>query len=144
VARTYKRRRAAWSADEIVAKLREWHELYGDIPSAADWNASDTRRAAGHHSRLARRWLARLRRFEDGEWPWTGSVHKRFGSWNAAIRAAGFEPRAATRPPRDPVERGTGQQLAKLADRAARAEGEDRRRLLLEVAERALALADDL
>jgi hypothetical protein len=39
---------------------------------------------------------ARARRFEDadGRWPWMTLVHDRFGSWNDAIEAAGFTPRA--------------------------------------------------
>lgn len=33
-------------------------------------------------------------RFEaDGCWPWNFTVRERFGTWNAAIAAAGFEPR---------------------------------------------------
>jgi hypothetical protein len=40
--------------------------------------------------------LERAARFDsDTHWPWFSMVVRVFGSWNAAIEAAGFAPRAA-------------------------------------------------
>jgi hypothetical protein len=96
--RGYRKRRLKWTREDVVKKIKEWKTIYGDIPSAVDWNASDTRRASEHHAGLAAHWLERLRRFESGEWPWTGTVYKLFGGWNNAIEEAGFDPRPAVRP----------------------------------------------
>src|SRR5690349_9406970 len=99
----YTKRRTKWTEEEVIAKIKEWHDLYGDFPAATDWNSSDTRRAARHHAELTRNWLTRVRRFESGEWPWTGTVYKLFGGWNKAIEAAGFDPRPAVAQGRQPA-----------------------------------------
>jgi hypothetical protein len=69
----------------VTAKFREWAELYGGPPAGPDW---DPWRARNLHDE------ARARRFEVGDWPCTSSVYEVFGSWGAAMIAAGFEPRA--------------------------------------------------
>jgi transcriptional regulator with XRE-family HTH domain len=54
----------------IIDSIQRWADEHGGVPpSAGDWNT----------------------RHEDG-WPWTGSVQGIFGSFNAGIQAAGFEP----------------------------------------------------
>ncbi len=76
-----------WTNAIIVDRIREWHTLYGSPPAMADW---DSWKAANrlHDSE-------RTRRFEeaDGYWPGAMTLVGRFGSWNAAIEAAGFESR---------------------------------------------------
>src|SRR3982750_607812 len=78
------RRVTRWSRESIIEKVREWNELYGEPPCSADWTPS-----------LAR-WRAqewRAERYRDGAWPSTNAVKRPFGgSFDAAVRAAGFVP----------------------------------------------------
>lgn len=74
--------RREWNRGEIIAAILYWNIKYGRPPSAADWNVAERR---GNHE-------ARLARFYDGWWPHVNTVRHHFGSWNAAIKAAGFEP----------------------------------------------------
>lgn len=84
------RPRARWGpvkearAEEIIAAIRRWHELYGEVPTLADWEPSRARRQ-GHEWR-AERW-------EAGDWPSTRMVRNHFGTMAAAIRAANLTPR---------------------------------------------------
>lgn len=87
----YKKRRHVWTRDEVIEKLREWQEAYGEPPSATDWNGSDTLAASRRSAERSRAWAERHRRFVEGEWPWNGTVAKLFGSWNNALNAAGLE-----------------------------------------------------
>jgi hypothetical protein len=73
-----------FTAEEIVGNVREWTEHYGTPPATNDWEPSRAP-AAGQDSRA--------RRFDDGDWPSVGMVRRQFGTFNEAIRAAGFEPR---------------------------------------------------
>ena len=80
--------RKVWTREACVAAIQEWAEKYGEPPGAADWDPWQARHVLHDE--------ARAQRFEEagGCRPWTTSVVEAFGSWNAAIRAAGFEPRA--------------------------------------------------
>ena len=78
---------SVWSRDVIVARIREWAVRYGEAPAMPDWNP--------WHARNVMRDLGRAERFEaTTHWPHITSVVYHFGSWNAAIKAAGFTPRA--------------------------------------------------
>src|SRR5690242_10893341 len=74
-----------WTRETIITKIREWNDRYGEPPSSADWNPS-----------LAR-WRAqewRAERYREGDWPSTNAAKRPFGgSFAAAVRAAGLEPR---------------------------------------------------
>src|SRR3954465_14878330 len=78
------RRIRRWTRDTIIEKIREWEARYGEPPCSADWNPS-----------LAR-WRAqewRIERYQEGLWPSTNAVKRPFGgSFDAAVRAAGFVP----------------------------------------------------
>jgi len=78
------RRVARWSCEAIIEKIVDWNGRYGEPPCSADWNPS-----------LAR-WRAqewRAERYYEGAWPSTNAVKRAFGgSFDAAIRAAGFAP----------------------------------------------------
>jgi hypothetical protein len=80
-----RRRVTRWTRELIIEKIREWEARYGEPPCSADWNPS-----------LAR-WRAqdwRAERYRDGVWPSTNAAKRPFGgSFDAAVRAAGFEPR---------------------------------------------------
>lgn len=80
-------KRTVWTREAIVRAIREWAELYGEPPAMPDWSPSSARHL-GNPER-AERFLS-----ANGRWPWATKVHQRFGSWNAALEAAGFKPRA--------------------------------------------------
>lgn len=63
---------AVWTRDAIVLCIQEWADEHGGVPPAA----CDFLRA----------------RAADLPVPSVNNVQRRFGSWNEAIRAAGFEP----------------------------------------------------
>lgn len=58
-----------WTREEVVEAIYRWAFLHGEIPQARDWVTS-----------------------VDG-FPTESWVRKLFGTWNAAIVAAGYEPR---------------------------------------------------
>ena len=72
------RSRPAWTRHEILAAIRAWAHETGRPPSSTDWNAP-----RGQESKWRR---------ERARWPGGRLVSARFGSWDAAIVAAGFEP----------------------------------------------------
>jgi hypothetical protein len=79
------RRVRRWNRELIIEKILEWDARYGEPPCSADWNPS-----------LAR-WRAqewRVERYRDGVWPSTNAAKRPFGgSFDAAVLAAGLEPR---------------------------------------------------
>ena len=80
-----KRRRKA-TRRRLLADMREWERRVGQPPSAGDWDSNVRRRSA---------WRAERYASTGRRWPTSANVLQRFGSWNAAIRAAGFAPRPA-------------------------------------------------
>jgi hypothetical protein len=79
-------RRPTYTREQIIDALQRWTALYGAPPARADWEPARARRM-GHEWRVAR--------FRTGEWPSTRMVCRWFGTFNAAIEAAGFEPNRA-------------------------------------------------
>ena len=86
-ARTTHRRRGrhVHTEAELIAALRAWAVEHGEPPRAIDWDPARARRLPGHA------W--RADRFEAGVWPTARMLTKRFGTFNAAVAAAGFKPR---------------------------------------------------
>jgi hypothetical protein len=82
-------------ADEMVAAIRRWHELYGEAPTLADWEPSRARDRG-------QEW--RIDRYESGEWPSTRMVRNHFGTMSAAIVAAGLSPRRRPTRVRRPLQ----------------------------------------
>jgi hypothetical protein len=82
--------RPRFTSQQILTKIREWEASHGSPPTTKDWEPSRA---------LATGQPWRAKRFAEGEWPSLGMVQRRFGTFNAAIREAGFEPR----PPRAPT-----------------------------------------
>lgn len=68
--------RRRWDRDEVIEALERWAALEGQAPSSEAWLGG---RYA--HGRWAR---------EYPQWPSTGVVSSRFGSWNVALVAAGL------------------------------------------------------
>jgi len=84
------RSRPRFTSEEILSKIRAWEASYGSPPTTKDWEPSRA---------LATGQPWRAERFAEGHWPSLGMVQRRFGTFNDAIRQAGFEPR----PPRAPI-----------------------------------------
>jgi hypothetical protein len=125
------RRVRRWTRELIIEKILEWEARYGEPPCSADWNPS-----------LAR-WRAqewRAERYREGLWPSTNAAKRPFdGSFDAAIRAAGLEPR------RPGPKRASGEAAPAVAPRQAPTTEPDRvRRAEARAAalERALLVAE--
>ncbi len=75
-----------WTQDRIIDAIRTWADEHdGEPPAIPDWSPNQARRLGDDQ---------RATRFEnDPRFPWFSVVIYAFGSWNNAIRAAGFEPR---------------------------------------------------
>lgn len=101
------RHRRVWSRELILDRIREWAGLYGEPPATADWNPTQARLSGDEQ---------RARRFElaGGHWPHHTTAVRVFGGWSAAIREAGFEPRAP--------HGGSGNELRRRARRLSDAE----------------------
>ena len=65
----------------VVRALRWWNETHDRPPGAMQWSTTAERERAGA-----------LVVFEGRRLPYTSEVLRDFGSWNAAIRAAGLRP----------------------------------------------------
>jgi len=68
-------RRIYWTAELVIDAALAWKQAYGRPPSAEQWRKVGTNPILPHPSLKA--------------------VERRFGSWNAFMAAAGFEPRPA-------------------------------------------------
>lgn len=79
-----------WTPERIIEAIRYWNAKYGEPPAVADWDTLLPRRM--HDPERAARYK---REQEAGKVPSCRVVYNKFPSWNAAIQAAGFEPRAA-------------------------------------------------
>lgn len=79
--------REIWPKKRIIHAIQEWAAIHGEPPGIADWNSTQAR-ALGDEKRAVY--------FEQNKdiWPWFSHVVRKFGSWNTAIEAAGFTPRA--------------------------------------------------
>lgn len=66
-----------WTREAIVEAIQTWAEQHGRLPAAHEWTVRGTA-SKGFPSSTACQYV--------------------FGSWNAAIEAAGFEPRRTGRP----------------------------------------------
>jgi len=81
-----RRRTGPYTCEQITAAILSWSAQFGAPPTTTDWEPSRA-------TRLGQEW--RAERFYSGEWPTTKVVQARFGSFNAAIAAAGRTPRRA-------------------------------------------------
>jgi DNA-binding CsgD family transcriptional regulator len=98
-----------WTAERIVAALKDWTRLVGSPPRSYEW-APSSARVLRRESPRSRLWAARHPR-----WPSTATVARHFGTWNAALSAAGLPLR---RPPAAPAS--GREERIELAQRLAR------------------------
>lgn len=77
-----------WTTEAIIRAIQEWADEHGEPPAMPDWDSWQSRNLLADHERAERR------DSEGNRWPWPTAVVRAFGSWNAGVRAAGFEPRA--------------------------------------------------
>lgn len=77
-----------WPRAAVLEAIRAWAAEHGEPPAIADW-CPTMARSTLHDEERARRW-----ELADGTWPHFQTVCRRFGTWSAAIEAAGFTPRA--------------------------------------------------
>jgi hypothetical protein len=137
----YTKRTAKWTEQECIDAAHRWQEAFGAPPAAADWNPSDARRNARTSLARAQHWAGRVARFESGEWPWTGTVWKLFGGWNAFIAAAGFTPRTSERVSFSEAPQSTRELVPMLQTIVSLDSGPSRKVALIELAEAAIQLA---
>jgi transposase len=72
---------------EILDKVREWVRLFGAPPTSTDWSICNARLSC------AGPLLDQIEERHEGHtWPAVETVVTQFGTWNAAISAAGFTP----------------------------------------------------
>jgi Homing endonuclease associated repeat len=81
-------RSARFCQEEIIARVQDWARVHGEPPTIRDWDPSRARRSG-------QEW--RAERFEAGAWPSVGMVRRKFGTFNAAVQAAGLAPRQGPR-----------------------------------------------
>jgi hypothetical protein len=74
-----RRRERAWTQTEIVEALRAWTAEIGVPPTTSEWESGE---------RASLKWKA-----ERDRWPSAQLVRSRFGSWDTALRAAGYRAR---------------------------------------------------
>lgn len=129
----------ARSDEQIIERVHLWARVMGTPPTKTDWDGPKLRRLAQRAADNLTAAVARVHRFETGDWPSEASVRERFGSVNAALVQAGYPPVPTGRPARTaaPQRRvGTGElALGRYFDavRDARAAGDATRlRLALE------------
>jgi hypothetical protein len=76
----FQRANAIWNRERVITSIREFAETYGRPPRVTDFSKAHAA-AAGHAGRVP-----------EGHWPAIDIVQRCCGSWNEAVRAAGFEP----------------------------------------------------
>lgn len=89
----YQHEQRRWTPQAIVRAIHEWAAEHGEPPAATDWKADMKRCRRDRPARDAERF------------PADKTVQAVFGTWNAAIRAAGYTPRRTGhygRPGEDP------------------------------------------
>ena len=78
---------SSWTPEAIIERIHEWHRRFGHPPAASDWAPALAARRTGDRTSIE------IFRAAGGYWPSTKVVTRTFGSWSAALAAAGVEPR---------------------------------------------------
>jgi len=77
-----------YSRAELLDAMRRWSRLYGCAPVRTDWDPVRARQRCDPDLVAVK-----VERYRSGQWPSADSVRNRFGSFGAAIAAAGLHPR---------------------------------------------------
>jgi hypothetical protein len=77
-----------YSSAELLDAIRRWTHLYGSAPARIDWDPSRARKRCDPDVAAAK-----LERYRAGQWPSAATLRSHFGSFSAALDAAGVEPR---------------------------------------------------
>jgi hypothetical protein len=88
-----------YTDEQILARIKLWAELLGSPPTKADWNVARLKQLEATARGTIERHLRRIALYQLGDFPSETTVRDRFGSMNAAIVMAGYEPRPTGRPP---------------------------------------------
>jgi hypothetical protein len=89
-------------------------EEFGAPPTSTEWEVGKPAKYAEAALAKARLWHEKAARFDAASYPSNDTVRRFFGSFNAALEAAGFESRPPGRTPRELTER----QVARLRARS--------------------------
>lgn len=76
----------SWDSERIVVAIREWERETGIAPRSYEWCPAGAR-SAGYLGPELSKWEREHPRF-----PGNTTVYRYFGSWGAALEAAGFKP----------------------------------------------------
>jgi hypothetical protein len=93
----------------VIEAIRAWVLTFGEPPAISDWGGGGHARTPERITRYRRLHAGFRRNAAAGRIPSAKTVTDKFGSWNAAIEAAGFTPRSssgASRPLRTHCIRG--------------------------------------
>lgn len=80
-----------FTSEEVLEAIRLWARIHGEPPTYTGWSRA-------HATARCNDGQVLMRMGEPGDWPTSRQVVRRFGSFSAAIAAAGFTPRPAHRP----------------------------------------------
>lgn len=93
------KRGKSYSNEQMIARVRLWAKIMGRTPTKRDWQVRDLRFQADVTKAKVNKLTRQIALYEMGDWPSETTVRERFGSLNALLVAAGFEPRPAGRIP---------------------------------------------
>jgi hypothetical protein len=140
------KRKVKWTEEEVLAAIRSYVAERGIVPAATDFHPGDCVRSARISAARSQAWLERADHARENVYPWPATVAKLFGSWSAAVRAAGFTPRRESVPDLKPAIKPSDaiRSIEGYLTRAKQSEDVDERRELLSmIADRALAALEE-
>lgn len=76
-----------WTKERIIDAIQRWTQTYGSPPAQGSWSPGQAKLRAPDHPVHQD-----VERYTKGDWPHANTVVAAFGSWAAAVRAAGYEP----------------------------------------------------
>jgi hypothetical protein len=144
------RKGLGWTDEEIIERIQLYAELTGAPPTKLHLNPAKLLKAANKAAAKRQEHLDRLAFYRSGDWPSEATMRDHFGTFSAALVAAGFEARPTGRQPLGKVPTKpkpfTGDALALLWQRLeeTRKEGdaEELRMALYDLGAAALTEAD--
>jgi hypothetical protein len=71
-----------WTQERVRKAILDFKEKHGVYPAATDWNPAKAR-SLGHFDRV--------KTLQEGNYPFLITVQRLYGTWGAALQAAGCE-----------------------------------------------------